>query len=146
MSALFSHCIRHELYDKLNPIASVRQSAVRESDSDILTLDEMKSIIIGIESQVIRVMVAVATASALRRSELRGLKWADLNFESLWSHLRRGVVSKDETKLKTKASRKGVPMNPELAEMLQEWRSHSPYPTAEDWVFASPFTEGKRPY
>ncbi len=37
-------------------------------------------------------------------------------------------------------------MNPELAEMLQDWRSHSPYPTDEDWVFASPFTEGKRPY
>lgn len=146
MSALFSHCIRHELYDKLNPIASVRQGSVRQSDPDILTIGEMKAIINGIDSEVIRVMVAVATASALRRSELRGLKWADLNFESLWFHLRRGVVNKDETKLKTKASRKGVPMNPELAEMLQAWRSHSPYPTDEDWVFASPFTEGKRPY
>ena len=35
MSALFSHCIRHELYNKLNPIASVRQSAVRQRDPDI---------------------------------------------------------------------------------------------------------------
>jgi integrase len=146
LSAVFAHCIRHELYTKLNPIASVRQSAVRQSDPDILTLDEMKSIIGGIESQVIRVMVAVATASALRRSELRGLKFSDLNFDGLWFQLRRGIVNKDETKLKTKASRKGVPMNPELAEMLQDWRSHSPYPTDDDWVFASPFTEGKRPY
>jgi integrase len=36
MSALFSHCIRHELYTKLNPIASVRQSAVWQHDPDIL--------------------------------------------------------------------------------------------------------------
>lgn len=146
MSALFSHAIRHELYEKLNPIASVRQSAVRETDPDILTLEEMKAIIGGIESQVIRVMVAVATASALRRSELRGLKWSDLDFEGLWFHLQRGLVNKDETKLKTKASRKGVPMNPELADMLQDWRKHSPYPADDHWVFASPFTEGKRPY
>jgi integrase len=37
-------------------------------------------------------------------------------------------------------------MNPELADMLLDWRSHSPYPTDEDWVFASPFTDGVRPY
>jgi hypothetical protein len=55
-------------------------------------------------------------------------------------------VGKDLTNLKTKASRKGVPMNPVLAEMLLDWRSHSPYPTDEDWVFASPFTDGERPY
>jgi hypothetical protein len=39
MSALFSHCIRHELYTKLNPIAPVRQSAFRQRDPDILMLD-----------------------------------------------------------------------------------------------------------
>lgn len=146
MSALFSHCIRHELYDKLNPIASVRQSAVRQRDPDYLTLEEMTAIIAGIESPVVRVMVATAAASALRRSEIRGLRWSDLDFEKLWFNLRRGLVHKDETKLKTKASRKGVPVMPELAEMLQVWRTQTPYPTDNDWVFASPFTEGQRPY
>jgi integrase len=146
MSALFSHCIRHELYDKLNPIASVRQSAVRQRDPDYLTLEEMTGIVAGIESPVVRVMVATAAASALRRSEIRGLRWADLDFDKLWFNLSRGLVHKDETKLKTKASRKGVPMMPELAEMLQVWRTQTPYPTDNDWVFASPFTEGERPY
>jgi len=146
MSALFTHCIRHELYDKLNPISSVRQSAVRENDPEILTIEEMKAIIGGIESHAVRVMVAVATASALRRSELRGLKWSDLDLDALWFNLQRGLVNKDETRLKTKASRKGVPMNPELGEMLRDWRANSPYPTDCDWVFASPFTGGVRPY
>lgn len=63
MSALFSHCIRHELYGKLNPIAEVRQSAVRQRDPDILTLDEMRSILANIEPPAIRMMVAVAAAS-----------------------------------------------------------------------------------
>jgi integrase len=146
MSALFSHCIRHELYTKLNPIASVRQSAVRQRDPDILTLDEMRAILENIEPLAIRVMVAVAAASALPRSEMRGLKWEDLDFEARWVNLRRGLVRKHETKMKTKASRKGVPMAPELAELLTRWRQETPYPSETSWVFASPFTDGKRPY
>jgi integrase len=146
MSALFSHLIRHELYTKLNPIASVRQSAVRQRDPDILTLEEMRGILENIEPLAIRVMVAVAAASALRRSEMRGLKWEDLDFEARWINLRRGMVRKHETKMKTKASRKGVPMAPELAELLLRWREETPYPSDTAWVFASPFTHGKRPY
>jgi integrase len=91
-------------------------------------------------------MVVLAATSALRRSELRGLKWHDLDFDRLWFNLRRGLVRKDETKLKTKASRKGVPMTPELAEVLAHWRKHTPYPDDSNWVFASPFTNGERPY
>jgi integrase len=146
MSALFSHCIRHELYTKLNPISSVRQSAVRQRDPDILTIEEFQAMLIFIEPPAIRTMVLVAMASALRRSEIRGLKWEDLDFNDLWFHLRRGLVRKHQTKMKTKASRKGVPMLADLAEVLQEWRRSSPYPMDGDWVFASPYTHGVRPY
>ena len=146
MSALFSHCIRHELYTKLNPIAPVRQSAVRQRDPEILTLDEMRSIINNIKPGAIKMMVAVASASALRRSEVRGLKWADLDLDKCWFNLQRGYVSKSETKMKTKASRKGMEMLPALAAALLVWRDHTPYNQEDDWVFASPFTTGKRPY
>jgi integrase len=146
MSALFSHCIRHELYDKLNPISSVRQSAVRQHDPDILTLDEMRAILGNIKPPAIKMMVAVAAASALRRSEVRGLKWDDLDLGTCWFNLQRGYVSKAQTKMKTKASRKGMEMLPALATALLSWRGHTPYNQDTDWVFASPFTNGKRPY
>lgn len=106
----------------------------------------MKAIIGGIEPPAIRMMVATVATSALRRSELRGLKWHDLDFDRLWFNVGRGLVRKDQTKLKTKASRKGVPMTPELAELLQGWRTQTPYPRDADRVFASPFTQGIRPY
>jgi integrase len=54
------------------PIRSVRQSAVRQRDPDILTLDEVRSILGNIKPLAIRMMVATAAASALRRSEFRG--------------------------------------------------------------------------
>jgi integrase len=146
MSALFSHAIRHELYSNLNPIAAVRQSAVRQRDPDILTLEEMRAIIGNIKPPAIKMMVAVAAASALRRSEVRGLKWADLDLDACWFNLHRGYVSKDQTKMKTKASRKGMEMVPALAAALLLWREHTLYNQDDDWVFASPFTSGKRPY
>jgi integrase len=71
MSALFSHCIRHELYNKLNPIASVRQSAVRQRDPDILTLDEMRGIIENIKPAAIKMMVAVGRIYCRARAILR---------------------------------------------------------------------------
>jgi integrase len=146
MSSLFSHCIRHEIYGKLNPIASVRQGAVRQHDPDILTLDEMRAILGNIKPAAIKMMVAVAAASALRRSEVRGLKWADLDLDKCWFNLQRGYVSQAETKMKTKASRRGMEMLPALAAALLIWRDHTPYNQDDDWVFASPFTNGNRPY
>ena len=47
---------------------------------------------------------------------------------------------------KTEASRKPVPLDPRLAESLYNWRLASPYPRSEDWVFASPHSNGKLPY
>jgi Phage integrase family len=91
-------------------------------------------------------MVMVAPTTAIRRSELRGLQWADVDFDGLRLQLRRGLFRKQQTKMKTKASRKPVPILPELAEALRKWREETPYPGDTDWVFASPFTEGKRPY
>jgi integrase len=107
----------------------------------------MSAIIANIPKEPIRVMVMVAAATALRRSETRGLKWRDLDLDGHWFHLKRGFVRKDQqSNLKTEASRRGLPMLPELADVLREWRKNTPYPADDDWVFASPFTEGERPY
>jgi hypothetical protein len=59
---LFNHRIRHELYDK-NPISGpskgsgVRQSGLHRRDPDILTTAEMASVLAGIGSEAIKVMV-----------------------------------------------------------------------------------------
>lgn len=149
LSALFSHAIRYELYapnNGISPISSVRQGASSLREPDTLTLAEIRAILFGMESAAVRMMVAVAAASGLRRSEIRGLKWKDWDLKNLLFNLRQGVVRKHQTKLKTKASRKSLPIFPKLAAALTEWRKQTPYKQDEDWVFASPYTEGKRPY
>jgi integrase len=48
--------------------------------------------------------------------------------------------------LKTEASRKPIPIATELADSLFNWRSRSAYREQDDWMFASPETQGKQPY
>ena len=54
----------------------------------------------------------------LRVSEVIGLRWSDCDFESGEIHLSRGIVRQHETGMKTEASRKPVPMEQGLAEVL----------------------------
>lgn len=71
--------------------------------------------------------------TGLRRSEIRGLKWSDVDLEKLWLSLHRDRVRNLQTKLKTEASRRGVPISEELAASLAEWRKHSLYRADSDW-------------
>ena len=91
-------------------------------------------------------MVFLAASTGLRVSELLALKWSDINFESLEITLNRAVVHQVVGDLKTEASRKPIPIAPELAESLLNLRLRSAYKQADDWVFASPEMGGKQPY
>ena len=149
MSAIFNHAIRNE-WVGFNPItgpvrgAGVRQSAKRQRIPDVLDVDEMKRLLTELEQPVLT-MVALDAATGLRRSELLGLKWSDTDFESSEINLRRAVVRQVIGELKTEASKKPVPLQPALAELLLDWRSRSAYPNQDDWVFASPQMGGRQP-
>jgi len=144
MSALFKHAMRYEWTER-NPITLVRQSAKRERAPEVLTEDEIKSLLAEL-SEPYRTMVFLAATTGLRVSELLALKWSDVNFENLQISLNRAVVHQVVGELKTEASRKPLPVALEVAEALFNWRLRSGYPRAEDWVFASFEKQGKQPY
>jgi len=144
MSALYSHAIRWEWADK-NPISSVRQSAKRECTPDILTPEEIMAILKEL-SDPLRMMVELEAFTGLRRGEMIGLKWEDVNFDTLVLHVRRSVVAMVEGAPKTEASRKEVPVDAQLAESLWTWKQKAAYPMPGDWVFASPHMKGRQPY
>ncbi len=144
MSALFNHAIRHEWLDK-NPISLVRQSAKRERIPIVLDVGEISSLLTELQHPY-RAMVLLAAATGLRASELLGLKWQDVDMESLEISLSRGVVHQVVGELKTEASRKPMPLDPELAHSLLEWWRMSPFNEQTDWIFASPEMKGQQPY
>jgi integrase len=144
MSAIFQHALRHQFL-AMNPIRGlVRQSAQRQKDPDVLTAEEVRSILKRL-SFVYQTMVFLAASTGLRVSEVRGLQWQDLDVAKGVLNLRRGVVKKNVTELKTKASRRPVPIHPALVDALQIVRQSSAYDKPGDWVFASPQSKGKVP-
>ena len=144
MSALFSHALRWEWTDK-NPISSVRQSAKRRNIPVVLTIEQIQCFLSHLKDPC-RTAVLLDFSSGLRVGELLGLKWEDVHFETLEVNITRSVVKQKITRYKTEASRKPIPLDPELAEVLLSWRLKCPYPLAGDWVFASPHKKGKQPY
>jgi integrase len=96
----------------------------------------------------LREKLAVAFAGWLgpRVSEAFGLRWQDLELNGGVVSFRRGFVQGRITPLKTEASRTNLPLPQELRELLCRWHAATPYSGADDWIFASPFTKGQRPF
>lgn len=144
MSAIFTHAMRHEWIDR-NPITLVRQSAKRERLPDVLTVDELRSLL-GELKDPARTAVILAACTGLRVSELLALKWEDIHFDAGEIRPVCAIVDQVVGNLKTEASGKAVPMAGVLADALLDWRGRCPYNQEGDFLFASPDMKGKQPY
>lgn len=144
MSVLFNHGLRHELLDR-NPVQWVRQSAKRKKIPAVLEIEEVKSLLGALDVRE-RTMVLLDVVTGLRASEPFGLKWTDIDFIKNEISVTRSIVLQVVGPCKTEASQKPVPLDPLLARTLRTWRAHTKYKAASDWVFASPYSGGRKPY
>jgi integrase len=141
MSAVYNHAIRWQFTDK-NPISGpvkgsgVRVSAKRMSTPDILTVNEMQKMISAVRLRE-RVLLFLDMVTGLRRGELAGLKWEDVDFLNLQINVTRSVVDQHVGRCKTEISQKPVPIDEYIAQDLMEWYRHTPYHEPSDWVFAT---------
>jgi len=143
MSAIFSHAVRFEIADK-NPITPVRQSARRSKVPVILEATELHRLFdeLGLRE---RAMIITEALTGIRRSELMGLKWKDVDFIGGRIEITRSVVDQDIGTCKTEASRKPVVIDQHIVRALLAWRQESMYTSPDDWVWASPQRKGKQP-
>src|SRR5256884_5923944 len=80
MSVLFNHARRYDLFDG-NPIQWVRQSAKRRSAPNVLTIEEVRHLLAALPPRE-RILVFLDVSTGLRQSELFGLQWQDIDFET----------------------------------------------------------------
>ena len=85
-------------------------------------------------------VVAVASFTAMRRSEIFGLMWQDIDFNKNTLSLRRQFLDGEISPLKTEASKATIPIWPRLTKMLKEWRLQC---KSFKWVFQG---KGGKPY
>ena len=127
-----------------NPVRFVRQSTISNFDPIILTPTQVFAIInqLGL---MLRTLVLVSAATALRISEILALQWKDIDSGGQCIYVRRAYVYGKFGKPKSRASKRPVPLHPVLAAHLLNWRRETPYGTEEDLVFPSFQLKGRKP-
>ena len=144
MSVLFQHAMRYEWMTR-NPIRLVRQGSLPQQEEIVLAPVEVAALLDELRDPFFTIIL-LAAVTGLRRGELFGLKWADINFADAEMKVVRSMVDQVEGPPKTLASRRPLPLSTELATALEEWRKKTAFPKPNDWIFASPRAIGKRPY
>lgn len=144
MHLLYEHGIRYEFTER-NPIGKVRQSGKRLSTPTRLDVNQLRRLLAVLQHRE-RLMVLLDFGTGLRRGELSGLKWSDINFEEKCLTPSRSIVAQRVGNVKTEASGKSIPLDDTLIDELLLWRAETPYADDSDYVFASTKKKGKQPY
>jgi integrase len=149
MKLVFKFGVKWGYLDQ-NPMAEKRVELPRGSTKRIKTPVQLTAaqFLYLLPLYGLRERLAVALAGWLgpRISEAFGLRWDDLDLVAGVVSFRRGFVQGRITPLKTEASRTDLALPEDVVDLLVQWRSLTPYNTGNDWVFASPYTKGKRPF
>lgn len=139
MSAIFRHGMRYEFLPRIeeaNPMKYVRQSGKRQHIPLVLEVGQFQELFAALQQRE-RTMVLLDCGSGLRRGELIGLKWNDIDLAKKQMNVTRSVVKMVAGDVKTEASRKAVPLDDFMIEELLAWYQITPYKRPEDRVFAS---------
>jgi integrase len=110
-----------------NSLIDARQKHRLEIGVDIPAPNEVRAIIAQLNGGRGRPLLLTAIFTGLRASELRGLRWADVNFPRSELHVRQradrfGTIGSP----KSATSRRTVPLPPMVVNALREWRLVSP--------------------
>jgi integrase len=144
-SILFNHAIQCEWLEQgKNPILLVRQSAKRKHTPSVFEVHEIQSLLSHLD-RAFRLMVILAVTTGLRRSELFGLKWCDIDFSDLEILICRSIYQGVVGECKTEASRRPVPMTERIAADLWIWKETTRCSQPDDWIFASRVDHGQHP-
>lgn len=126
-----------------NPAAGCKLPPKKAKEMQILSHEEIRRFLIQAKHDGYYEIFLLDLATGLRRGELLGLKWADLNFDTGELHIERQIMRiNGELKAippKTKASVRTVILPRSVVEALAEYRQTLPEKTV--WIFPSPVKE-----
>jgi integrase len=134
-----------------NPTTGVRINCSREArvkmETGAYSLDEIKAIL-NVLTGAMKVLIAVAAHTGLRRSEIIGLRWADYDGQTL--RVRRNICFGERGEMsveapKTPASHAPVPVIKPLRLILDDWKSKAEVEeaTGYSWVFPASFVRSE---
>jgi integrase len=121
--------------------AERRQKGRLKVGVDIPSPTEIRAIAEAVSGRW-RPFLLTAIFTGLRASELRGLRWSDVDFKTGELHVRQRADRYNEIgKPKSEAGERSVPIPPRILNMLREWKLTCPNKGKLDLVF--PNSDGK---
>ena len=118
-----------------SPVSGMLKAGGKKTPEKIaLTPQESQTLLERVENRRAKTFLLTALHTGMRRGEIVALKWEDIDFENKVIHVRRNaVMGRYETtisdELKTKASKRDVPLSEELEAWLsaRKRNTHSQY-------------------
>lgn len=118
-----------------SPVSNMLKPGGRKTqEKEALTATESQTLLDKVKNTRARTFLLIGLYTGMRRGEILGLQWKDIDFKAKVIHVRHNaVVSENETtvseKLKTKAAKRNLPLSEELETWLTERKktSHSQY-------------------
>ena len=126
-----------------NPAIGCRLPPKKAKEMQVLTQDEIRRFLIQAHEEGYYEFFLLELTTGMRRGEILGLQWKDVNLDTGELHIRRQVVKKGAqtliSKPKTKSSIRTILLPPGMVEILAELKKNATC----DWVFPSPVKEGE---
>ncbi len=132
-----------------NPAVRARRPKVVSTEKTALTPEQVAAIYEAAEEPAVKVAIALAAVTGMRRGEVCGLKWSDIDPETGLVTIERAWVSDDHgqhlTTTKSKKKRT-IPLGPFGRQVLASWeaRQRAEWGELEDWVVS--YTGGDVPF
>jgi integrase len=143
LSAIFELAVRRGRA-VTNPVRGVERPRGGSADPDIryLTMEEVEAVLRAVPEddvgRVERPLYLAAVMTGMRRGELLGLRWGDIDWQTKRIRVRRNYVRGEFGPPKSKRSSRSVPLTDRLAGELHRLYDASAFQADEDLVFAHP--------
>ena len=128
--ANISKALSDLVYDEIipsNPASKVRLPKAERYTASFYTDEELKRLLSVISGERIEPAIVLAVYYGLRRSEICGLKWSSVNFQSKTIEIRSTVVKVNslikEDKTKSESSHRTLPLLRPIEKCLKELKS-----------------------
>ena len=122
-----------------NPSIGCKLPPKKNGEMKVLTQNEIVRLLNQAYDEGYYEMFLLELTTGMRRGEILGLKWRDLNLETGELNIKRQLTTKGISVPKTKSSIRTILLPPDMLDLLQDMKKTAKY----DWIFPSPVKEGE---
>jgi integrase len=138
---------RGDVPPQRNPMSlvDIRGASKRTKKPRSLTIEQAQKFLSNLP-QPFHEIALLCLLLGLRISECLALQWADVDWLQMRLSIDRSIVNQTVEDVKTVESRRNMPLDSSLIDVLKAWKQTSKFSASSDWMFASPSQLGRLPW